>query len=425
MGLQGEVVSFQQILARSGEMNVHIPSVARRMEVGRYVWWLTTLIVSILALFQQDRCIARVYRAASEAWISSAPLYAPGIHGYLYFPTGALVYLPFSIFPSPLDTHVWRLFLSLTLMLSIARFARLVASSPSSRAVGLVLALSVPAMVIDLLRGQMTMLMFAALLHAAADIAEGRSRRGAFVLAAAVFIKPLALVPAALIVALTPGTRKAFAAGILLGVLVGLAHSDFGYAVGQWAAMIGKLRTAASPDSGTWFDMGAMLKHFRIVAEGENLFTLRAVAALLTFLFSIVVSRRLDRRSAVVALLNLGCCYLLLWNPRVEEGSFVMLAVLSGGVVVAAPTDEKSGRTVRLTAMVICLALGTHVYGEWVYRPLVHWIKQLTTIAYVVVLAALITARRPLVGSFPVPANAFADGVPTAEMGVIRSGALS
>ncbi|WP_109050160.1 glycosyltransferase family 87 protein [Azospirillum sp. TSA6c] len=359
---------------------------APRLRLGLWLWAIMTAVISIIAVIQPHRCISWIYRQAAEAWATASPLYAPGLHGFLYFPTGTLVYGPFALLLQPLDSHAWRLFLSASLVLAVRRYAHMLAPGAGAAVAGMILALTIPAAVIDLLRGQMTLLMAAILLVAAADAADGNHRRAGFWLALAVFVKPLALVPAMLIIVALPAAGPSFAASLLIGVAASMLHPHPDYAMAQWVAMIDKLRFAAAPDSGTWFDIGALLKRLGLIGPTEPLFGLRLAAALSTLILALLAARRFETRTAVICCLHLGCCYLLLWNPRVEEGSYVMLALLVGGqaaVAIRTPGHERQA----LFAMCLCLAVGTHLYGDWIYRPTAFWIKQVAALIHMAALS--------------------------------------
>ncbi len=364
--------------------------------LGVVLWILTTLVIAVIAIIQPHRCIAGIYRAAALAWMNGEPLYAPGLHGYLYFPTGALVYTPFLALPEPVASHLWRVALSAILFFSVRRYARLIDPRAAGYAAGAILMLSAPAATIDLLRGQMTLLMFALLLHATVDLATGREQRGGLLLAAALFVKPLALVPALLVFATIPGARRGLAIGALGGFLLSFVHDDPIYVLGQWVAMTAKLTTAAAPDSGTWFDVGAALKTAGLLDPAATLFTLRAAAAVACLALTFLALRRLDPATAAITAMSLGCCYLLLFNPRVEEGSYVMLAVLAAGAAVVEGERPDGGNRAALLAL-LCLALGTHMYGNTLYRPTAFWLKQVMAVGYVGFLVHVIMARRALI----------------------------
>lgn len=364
--------------------------------LGVVLWILTTLVIAVIAIIQPHRCIAGIYRAAALAWMNGEPLYAPGLHGYLYFPTGALVYAPFLALPEPVASHLWRIALSAILFFSVRRYARLIDPRAAGYAAGAILMLSAPAATIDLLRGQMTLLMFALLLHATVDLATGREQRGGLLLTAALFVKPLALVPALLVFATIPGARRGLAVGALGGFLLSFVHDDPIYVLGQWVAMTAKLTTAAAPDSGTWFDVGAALKTAGLLDPAATLFTLRAAAAAVCLALAFLALRRLDPATAAITAMSLGCCYLLLFNPRVEEGSYVMLAVLAAGAAVVEGERPDGGNRAALLAL-LCLALGTHMYGNTLYRPTAFWLKQIMAVGYVGFLVHVIMARRALI----------------------------
>lgn len=125
-----------------------------RLGLGLWLWVTMTVAISIIAVIQPHRCISWIYRQAAEAWATASPLYAPGLHGFLYFPTGTLVYGPFALLPQLLDSHAWRLFLSASLVLAVRRYAHTLVPGAGAAVTGMILALTIPAAVIDLLRGQ-------------------------------------------------------------------------------------------------------------------------------------------------------------------------------------------------------------------------------------------------------------------------------
>lgn len=56
-----------------------------------------------------------------------------------------------------------------------------------------------------------------------------------------------------------------------------------------------------------------------------------------------------------------------------------MLALLVGGqaaVAIRTPRHERQA----LFAICLCLAVGTHMYGDWIYRPTACWIKQVVAL---------------------------------------------
>lgn len=357
-----------------------------RSQPGLWLWGAMTVAITIVAILQPHRSISWVYRQAAEAWWETAPLYAPGLHGFLYFPTSVLIYEPFTLFPKQIESHVWRFFLSVALVAATRRYAGALLPGAGALAAGTILALATPAATVDLLRGQMTLLMMALLLAATADAAANRHGRAGYLLALAVFAKPLALVPALLITVAAPAATGSLMTGLLLGFAAGLVHPIPEYAGSQWLAMVHKLLVAATPDSGTWFDVGALLKGLGWIEPSRTLFDTRLAAAAATLALTALAAWRFSRREAVITALELGCAYLLLWNPRVEEGSYVMLALLLGGRAAVAwrtPGGEGRGRF----ALYLCLALGTHMYGDWIYRPTEAWIKQAVALVFVAIVA--------------------------------------
>lgn len=89
-----------------------------------------------------------------------------------------------------------------------------------------VLVAAIPTASINVLRGQCELMMMSVVLHAAVDLAHRRDRRGATMLALAVALKPLALVPALLFAVVRPGVRRPLALGLLIAAVAPFLHPD-------------------------------------------------------------------------------------------------------------------------------------------------------------------------------------------------------
>ena len=77
----------------------------------------------------------------------------------------------------------------------------------------------------------------------------------------------------------------------------------------------------------------------------------------------------------------LSCGYLVLFNPRTEEGSFPGIALLATLAVFAEHRRKPDGVPPILLGAVV-VGLGTHFYGHWIYRPSQMWIKQAMTLLF-------------------------------------------
>lgn len=368
------------------------------------LWGLFTLVMAAVAVMKPGRPITHIYRDATRDWWSAVPVYTDGIHGFLYFPSSAVLYGPLAALPLGLCDQLWRLGLVLVFSTAVFRAAALMRPDAGARTASWVLALAIPTASINVLRGQWEMMMLAVVMHAAVDIARDRSRRGGLLLALAVALKPLALVPALLYGALRPDVRKPLLLGIALAFAVPFLHPDPGYVAGQYAAMVTKLTVAAAPDSGRWFDLTRLLTELGLRPSYAAMTIVRVGAAGLTLAAAWAASRRLDRPTAALVTLMLAVFYLVLFNPRTEEGSYLNVAALAA-LTAFAEIRRRPGSLLPSLLLAAVFGLGAHFYGDWIYRPTQMWLKQAVTLLLYGYPALVIATRRSLLDPLPQPAS--------------------
>ncbi|MBK1842903.1 DUF2029 domain-containing protein [Azospirillum sp. YIM B02556] len=274
---------------------------ARRGDASAWavgVWCLFVAAMAVLAVVRPERPITHIYRDAVIDWWSSVPVYTQGIHGFLYFPSSAVLLGPLAALPLGVGDQLWRLVMVAAFSGAVYRVAALLHPDMGRRLAAWVLVAAIPTASINILRCQCELIMMSVVLHAAVDLARGRDRRGAVMLALAVALKPLALVPALLFALLRPGVRRPLTLGLLAALLAPFLHPDPGYVAGQYAAMVGKLATAAAPDSGRWFDLTRLLAETGMQPAYAIMTGLRLAGALLVAGIAWAGARRLDRATA-------------------------------------------------------------------------------------------------------------------------------
>ncbi|MCW2238654.1 FtsH-binding integral membrane protein [Azospirillum canadense] len=352
-------------------------------------------MMGAVAVLKPGRPITHIYRDATRDWWAGVPVYTDGIHGFLYFPSSAVLNGPLAALPLGICDQVWRLALVLVFSTAVFRAASVLRPDAGARTASWVLALAIPTASINVLRGQWELMMLAVVMHAAVDIARERNRRGGALLALAVALKPLALVPALLFGALRPEARLPLLLGIAAAFVVPFLHPDPAYVAGQYVAMIAKLTTAAAPDSGRWFDLSRLLTEIGLHPDYALMTRLRVAAAVLTLVAAWAASRRLDRPTASLVTLMLAVFYLVLFNPRTEEGSYLNVAALVA-LTAFAEIRQRPGSLVPALLLLAVFGLGAHFYGDWVYRPTQMWLKQTVTLLLYGYPALAIATRRSL-----------------------------
>jgi hypothetical protein len=285
-------------------------------------------------------------------------MYGEGQHGWLYPPQGAVVYSPFALIPSvPLGEVLWRVVMTglyvwalwklATLASRVRRGQSVMADSDDRAATGgvfLLLTVGSIALAAGCMRnGQMNLPMGAMFILAGAAIAEKKWWPAALWMGLAVASKPIAMPVVLVMVAIVPALWWRWAL-VMLGVIaLPYVNPDWGYVTQQYQAAMEKVREAGEPGAGVFSELNGMLRMLPLLGSGDRaapdpighgaMILIRAGAGLLTLLGAGLAIRcapnlRGSRDVAMLLILTLCVCYLMLFNPRTEGNSYVMLAPL-------------------------------------------------------------------------------------------------
>jgi len=361
------------------------------------LWAIFIGAMSLIVAFRPQRGITHIYRDATINWWSGLDLYQTGYHGFLYFPSSAVLYSPFALLPPQLGGMAWRWLSVALLTWALCRLAHLaLPEAGARRAIALTLLLLIPSAAINVVRAQSEIIMFALMALAVAELAQERWTRSALWLTLAVAIKPLALVMGGLVLLLVPALRWRLLLGLALMLALPLVGSDPAYVLAQYQALGDKLLVAAAPPAdGRWNELNHLLEHFGFYLAPESLTWTRLAGAVATLgLCTIGVARFGWRGQGAWLLLAWPTCYLLLFNPRTEEGSYLNLALL-GGLYAALVWQSEGRRRLAWALGVLCLGLGTQLYGDWLYRPTDLWLKPLLCVVFMGFLSARVLWPRP------------------------------
>ncbi|MBU6497889.1 MAG: DUF2029 domain-containing protein [Rhodospirillales bacterium] len=356
----------------------------RLLGLAVLLWAGLVLGASIAVLHQPGRSIFDVYRDATWHWWAGAPLYAPGMRAFVYLTSGPLIFSPFAALGRPLDDLTWRVFSVAVFLWGLYRLVRLVRPGDAGLAMAVLMLLMLPVAGVDVQRGQASVAMAGWVFLGAAEAAGQRWGRSAAWLCLAVALKPLALVPLALFAAAYPPLRPRVAAGLVLVLAVPFLHPDPAYVVAQDVAMVRKLTRAAHLGVTRFNDIAMMLNRFGINPPARALLLLRAGAAVVALGLTMAVARRTTAQTGARFVLAIAVTYLMLFNPRTELGSYLGLAAVIGLFVIDGPPIRERTRW-WLGAMI--LAMGTQVYGPWIFRPTDVWLKPLLALVFAVWLA--------------------------------------
>lgn len=354
------------------------------------LWAIFALAIGVyVATHPGQRTVTPTYRIAAGAWFAGRRLYnVGGVGGFMYFPQAALVYAPFAALPHDIGEVLWRLCGLAIFVSGIARLASLI--KPESRA-GLFLIFSLlclPATVSSARNGQMNLHLAGLMLHAAVDLAAGVWWRAALSLTLGLVLKPFAAVPVLLAAAVYPRTRA-----WLVAMIAGAAVAPFllqhpSYVVGQYAACVRRLAVAGVPPTDTWSDLRGLLLRLGLQVSNGWLIPLRLAAAVATLTLAFT-ARRHGRAWSAVYIFALAASYLMLFNPRTEANSYVILAPAVAALVTLAASHRR--RLALWSLVVFAVILGCENYGRTIHVMTDLWLKPLLTIGFAAYLVACIS----------------------------------
>lgn len=361
------------------------------------LWGVFVLVMAGWAIAEPHRPITYIYWNAAQDWWASRAVYnTEGIHGFLYFPSSAFLFGPWTWLPLVIADHLWRVLWAGILAWGVFRLAREMDPEKGYQIGQIALVLAVPALSINVLRSQWELTMFAVILHAAADVMQRRYIRAGLLFAFGVAIKPLALVPGVLFSCLRFRVAPSFLFGLFGVFLLPFLHPDPDFVAGQYIAMLPKLKAAAHPGDTLWFDLVNLLRSVGIDSSYGAMTGARIVAAFLCLGLCRTSFRRFDEKTAIVISLFLAVVYLALFNPRTEEGTYANLALLLG-LCGGMERRLRPLNAMRFYPFVLIALLCLHFAPGWLYRPAQFWSKQVVALASLGYIGWLFVGGRSLI----------------------------
>lgn len=358
-------------------------------------WGVCMAIMSIIVVFRPSRSITHVYRDASWHFWSGEPLYNGAVHGFLYLPSSAVLFSPFAYLPHPIGGMAWRWLAFVLFTWAVWRLARLALPARFWRStLCLILLFIIPSSTVNLVRAQSEVIMVALMIHAAVDLGRGQWWRSTLALGLAVAIKPLALVMLLLAAAIVPQMRWRLGLALVAVGALPFLNPDWGYVVAQYQALIHQMAVASDPGQGRWNELTALLTHFQIDVPKDAMTLVRVGCAGGTLALALVARRWHGQVFGAVILLALAVCYQLLFNPRTEEGSYLNLAAMAA-LFAGMAWYVEGRRWVAYALLALCVGLGTHMYGDWIYRPTDMWLKPLLGLVFLCYLVHRILTTEP------------------------------
>ncbi len=353
------------------------------------IWAVIAVVVFTIVAVQPDKRTATLeYQKAATRWWDSANLYK-GKNNYLYLPQAAMLYTPFNVLPKRVGEPLWRMVCLGSLAFALWAAARHLGPERAGAFFLLATVLVLPCSLSSARNGQVNMPLAAIYLLTALALARNRWHVAAILLALSLALKPISIVPILLCGVLFPRTILPLILWVGLMLASAYLHPDPQYVTWQYGVFWEKLTgSSAKPTGQTWSDFAGMLSRFHLPLSQSTQMLIRAGAAVLTFgVCLLAVWKTPDTLRRALTVMFFSAIYLMLFNPRTETNSYIILGIF---IALLAAHAALVGRSPRATVawIVVALLLGTENYGDWIYRPTNLWLKPLVALGLGIWLAA-------------------------------------
>ncbi len=371
-------------------MNPERPADSPFSRAGWLLWFGYLAVLSLVVAHAPEHAVTPTYAAASRAWWEHRNLYdLQSVHGFLYLPQSAILYTPFALFPPVPREILWRAVNFAILVSSLARLASFLPRP--SRSFVLLSLLTIPASLASARNGQTNLPLAAAMIHGFLEAAKGRENRAASWFLLGLVYKPVSIVPYLLAGALYPRLRRPLGIGTVLLLGLPWLFGPGGFVLDQYRLFGRKLLLSGQPGEPSFSDLSGLLETLHIAPPSSWLFGYRALAALLTLLLGWIALRR-DPAHAAPGLDGLAAVYLMLFNPRTEANSYILLAPATAFFALWELSLGRRGSAAILIG--ITLGLGSSSYGP-IHGWTNLWLQPLLALIFLGYLARRCFRRLP------------------------------
>ncbi|TPI17810.1 glycosyltransferase 87 family protein [Mesorhizobium sp. B4-1-1] len=329
--------------------------------LGFWLWIGSFLIVLGLALWSPDtRSVVYIYRHGSEAFLSREPLYhVQAAMGYLYAPAFAALYVPLVKLGPHLGSVLWHVLGFGALTFAAMRQVRKVDGQEQTWLVSFGLFLALPMALAALRNGQATILLTGACWFLTLSALEGRRAESFFWATLAVIAKPTAIIMLLLVGALRPRLIPVLVLAVLVVLAVPYGFAPADYINAQYHDFFRMLTSMTIDPTGPFVpaDFTAPFTRFGMPLSEAEATIVRVVAGLLTLWAVLQLDRRLDSNIGGLAIFLIAAFYMCVFNPRVEQNTYAMVAV-PAGLSIALVWREKEHAVMRWLPAILLFVTG-------------------------------------------------------------------
>ncbi len=324
------------ILAEAPEHSSRRPAPPFRPESAAYAWGAWIVLAGVLAarvgFFPAEDSVALCYRGACDAWWHGREMYVDLLLGFIYMPQAALLYTPFYVLPQPIGEPLYRVAIVALLAWSVWRLTRLTSGRPWNEHFFTVSIVALGMAAGAAYNGQYNVPLAATLILATCALIERRWWPAALWLALSIMLKPIAVAPVLLAIALYPALwwRTPILAAVCFAAPFLCSIRDPAYAWGEYRTFWDTVVRATLPHDRRFAEFSTVLYWFGLDLDNAKCTVCRAVAAVVTLALGFVALRRHGQFRGGILLWGLGVSYLMIFNPRTEGVTYSIVAPAFG-----------------------------------------------------------------------------------------------
>lgn len=371
----------------------------RSVLLGWCLWSALAIVITITVL-RGVGSVTQEYRHAAQAFVRGEPMYSPGAMGWLYPVQSAMVFLPFAFEPTLVFEVAWRLvgifglaFAVRSLTLNCG-FLQAGPEAPRHNLFFVVTIFALPTAAGAASNGQINLHLTVILALACVCVMKRRWWWATFWLALAVAAKPVAVVVLLLYLAVHRPLWWRLPIGLAVVAAMPFLNPNWEYVREQYIAGLHKVVEAGTLRDASVFipaDLTSLLDLLGMHPSNPVLMVIRGVMAFATLGLSGAAVWLFDRRTSAVLVTFLGMAYLMVFNPRTEGNTYVLLGVPLAMITGWSLVERRaSPRSVLL--VIACIVMG---YAQFfVPDQREYWIRPGETIALMALLGAALLSSR-------------------------------
>ena len=324
-------------------------------QISWRLWGIYVLAIVLLKVGMEPSLgnVCTIYFQAGERFLSEIPLYSGK---FLYFPTAAFFFTPFTALPFPIGASIWRLLNLGVFIVGIYNLTKI--ERTDGRKVEFLLVTVVVCLLSSSAakHGQMTLMMAGLLMLAAVNLEQSKPWRASFFMVLALALKPIAL-PFLMLAAVSyQASRFKMLALALLLFLLPFLFGNSRYVLEQYIDVPGMLQHTSQ-----WEYRHPFVSFFSLLQTlGVNLDKLGrlitrglfAVAALVAYITG--KERLPEAADRCLYLYAIAVGYTLLMNPVTERNTYAMLTPVVG--ILWCLAWNQKGKGIRLLLGLVVLA---------------------------------------------------------------------